>query len=479
MLKLRGPVLVRVLLAASSSFLAAACASTPKPILSVARYDLGCAEVSAVKLPSGAYAASGCGRGAVYAYACDGGGCRYGRLRHGHESEVAGVTSGAAVAPAASAPQPAPAPALREVLPAPAPATAPREVLPAPAPGAAADAAPAPAVALTADEQAVQPVPASGDLSQPYQAQVPLEQTAQRSAYPPPAPLVETRPPPPAPTYVWVGGYWWWGMSAWNWLPGYWSSPMYGYSYVPGGWYWSSGAWWYGPGGWARPGSRVIVQHVHRPGPVATVRSYGGGYGGHGGNTLRAGGGAPVRIGGAGSATVVRPTQGGYGTGRAVAPAPSGFRPQSSPLYRYPTASTERTMTGATLGMQQGSQFGYGRVGRVVAVPPHTSSAPAIGRGGAMGGAVRVTPYPQSHGGISHGGYSGNSGFRGSSPGQGSVSPRASFGGGSSVGSGSFHGSSGGIFGGSHGSFGGGGGGRGGGGSVRVGGGGGGHGHRR
>jgi hypothetical protein len=471
MLKLRGPVLVRVLLTASSALLSAACASTPKPILSVARYDLGCADVSAVKLPSGAYAASGCGKGAVYAYACDGGGCRYGRLRHGHESEVAGANSGASATPAAAVPQPAPAPNTREVLPAPAPAAAPREIIPAPAPAAA-----APASSQATDDQAPQPVPVAADLSQPYQAQVPIEQTAQRSAYPPPAPLVETRPLAPAPSYVWVGGYWWWGMSAWTWVPGYWCSPMYGYAYVPGGWYWSSGAWWYGPGGWARPGSRVIVQHVHRPSPLATVRSYGG-YGGHAAHTQRAGDGAPVRIGGAGGPTVVRPTQGGYGTGRAVAPSPSGFRPQSSPLYRYPSTS-ERTMTGATLGMHQGSQFGYGRVGRVVAVPSHTSSAPAIGRGGAMGGPVRVTPYPQAHGSSSSGGVSGSSGFRGSSPGYGGVSPRASFGGGGGGSAGSFRGSSGGSFGGSQGSFGGGGGGRGGGGAVRVGGGGG-RGHSR
>jgi hypothetical protein len=57
--------------------------------------------------------------------------------------------------------------------------------------------------------------------------------------YPPPAPLVETRPYPPARNYAWINGYWWWGPSNWVWVPGYewgpaWVSWRTGGNYV--GW---------------------------------------------------------------------------------------------------------------------------------------------------------------------------------------------------------------------------------------------------
>ena len=40
---------------------------------------------------------------------------------------------------------------------------------------------------------------------------------------PMPAPRVEVRPMPPAPTYHWVEGHYEWSGSTWNWVPGYWA----------------------------------------------------------------------------------------------------------------------------------------------------------------------------------------------------------------------------------------------------------------
>lgn len=288
------------------------CASTPKEVVSVAKADLACDHVEIVEVAENRFAATGCDKGAVYMHLCSGGSCQWARLRG--VGEVPQTAGGVAVTPPGTPAPPreiiaAPPPPQREVIPAPPPA--PREIIPAPPP----------------QEGALKETPLSdGTLSDPYEAEVPATPTVQRADYPPPAPLVETRPPPPVSTYVWIGGYWWWGNAAWMWAPGYWCPPRPGFAYLPGHWYWSTGYWWYGPGGWARPGSTVIVHHAYpRPVRVATVRSF-----------------TPHRVYGA---PAVAPHYSGAlvrgGSGVRVAPAAPparAFAPRSSPMYRYPTA---------------------------------------------------------------------------------------------------------------------------------------------
>lgn len=424
-------------------------ASRPPQVINVATHDLGCDRVDVSEVARDRYAAYGCGRGAVYARVCEGQSCRWGRLRHGHEESVAAGSQQAPAAPREILP--APAPEQREVVPAPAPAQ--REILPAPAPSSAAPApaATAPAAAAAQPVQDSQlaagasdpntaPVALSqGYLSDPYQATVPDQPLAQQVLYPPPAPLIETRPVAPVGNNVWIGGYWWWGPANWVWVPGYWSAPYYGYSYVAGGWYWGSGYWRYSPGGWARPGTTVIVHHGFHPRPSTSV-------------TVRAF--TPYR------------TVGGYnGAHRVVQSAPGGYRPSGSPLYPSQGRGVVRA---APSGYGYGSSSHYGRPsgsysgspGRVVS-PGSTvrapssfgssyRSAPSHNYGSSSGPVYRATP---SH----EGGRSYSSGYNGGGGGR-------SYGGGG---------------GGGGRSYGGGGGGGGGGrsmGSVRVGGGGG---HRR
>ena len=57
---------------------------------------------------------------------------------------------------------------------------------------------------------------------------------------PPPAPAapLETVPPQPGPSYVWVpGSYTWQPVSrTYVWVPGHWTIPPRGYAWVPGHW---------------------------------------------------------------------------------------------------------------------------------------------------------------------------------------------------------------------------------------------------
>jgi hypothetical protein len=322
----------RWLLIAFASLSLGGCAATPKHVASAAEYDLACGRVSVSKIDSDHYAASGCGRGAVYTRTCDGGSCRWGRLRHGHEVEVA---NGYVPDPNAQNLPPrevleAPAPEQRQVTPAPAPGQ--REVLPAPAPGAdqkpaaASDgAAPADgssiqggAQGLVQQDNTQQLALSSGDLNN-VQTQIPATQTVQRVQYAPPVALVETRPPQPYSNYTWIGGYWWWGSLGWTWVPGYWCPPYYGYSYIGGGWYWYNSWWWYYPGGWGYPGTRTVV---YTPAPrtnvVTTTRTFHPHQGvmtGMGNSHI---GAAPIRS--------IAPTQ--------------AFRPQHSPLL-HPNNSAQ------------------------------------------------------------------------------------------------------------------------------------------
>jgi hypothetical protein len=336
-----------------------ACAASSRPVQSVAQYDLSCARVEVTRVDDDHYAAAGCGRGAVYVQQCEGGECRWARLRHGHEVDVAAAQVPLVGTPA---PQrevlPAPAPAGREVLPAPPPGS--REVLPAPPPEATSG-------GETSPDAATQPLENSS-LSDPYQTEVPAVPAAQRTTYPPPAPLVETRPAAPSVTYVWVGGYWWWGDWGWTWVPGYWAPPRPGFVWVGGGWYWYSSWWWYYPGGWCYPGTRVVAYApAPRPQRVVTVR------------TIRP------------HAEARRPAVATHSPTRApvrtIEPArsaasPSQFTPQRPPLLRYPgTSSAGRERL---LASPQRAPSGY-------------SVAPATG-GSRAGASLRASPPSSSHG---------------------------------------------------------------------------------
>lgn len=72
---------------------------------------------------------------------------------------------------------------------------------------------------------------------------------------PPPAPLQETRPPPPSPAAAWVAGYWHWTGATYAWIPGHWENAppgmtWYGPSYAST----TDGRTVYEPGGF-RPGA--------------------------------------------------------------------------------------------------------------------------------------------------------------------------------------------------------------------------------
>ncbi len=326
----------RVVWAGVLSLCWVSCAGAQKPVQSVAEYDLGCSKVEITRIEKDRYAAYGCGRGAMYVESCEGGECHWARMRHGHEDEIARQNQPASSAPAAPREiLPAPTPEQREVLPAPAPQQ--REVLPAPPPGAASGAQGAPAASSggeaapqSGDAQlGSQVTPLSqGDLSDPYQATVPEQATAQQVAYAPPAPLVETRPPPPSVTYVWVSGYWWWATPGWTWVPGYWCPPRPGFVWIGSSWYWSSGWWWYYPGGWGYPGTHTVVYApAPRPNRVVTVRTF------HPHRTVRPAP-APSRL------SEGRPA--GMNPSRGVASSPAlhpAYRPTQSPLVRYPATS--------------------------------------------------------------------------------------------------------------------------------------------
>jgi hypothetical protein len=68
---------------------------------------------------------------------------------------------------------------------------------------------------------------------------------------PPPIPYYE-QPPVPAPNYLWVPGYWAWGVAGYYWVPGTWVlAPQPGYYWTPGYWSWQSGYFGWHPGYWA------------------------------------------------------------------------------------------------------------------------------------------------------------------------------------------------------------------------------------
>jgi hypothetical protein len=327
------------------------CASAPAlPINSVARGDLACDQVQVSEVADNRYQAVGCGKTSTYAQLCSGRHCSWVRVRS--QAEIQASAGGSMPATPTYGqrqviPAPPPGSQARDIMPAPPSAQPqPREIIPAPPPEsqATAPAAQQPDTQQPVTQQPYTPTPTpltQGDLSQPYQTEVPVEAVAQRVQYPPPAPIVEQQPPPPQPNYQWINGYWWWGGPSWTWVPGYWCAPRFGYSYVASSWYWSNNYWWFGPGGWARPGSTLIVGSVGpRPSRYVTSRSF-----------------TPYHV--------ATGPGGRIGTGPAHAPV--RYTPQSSPLYQYPTSSSARAArmgsVQSTGGYRGASVSGPGRFG--------------------------------------------------------------------------------------------------------------------
>ena len=73
---------------------------------------------------------------------------------------------------------------------------------------------------------------------------------------PPPAPLVEERPPQPTPnangtaSAAWVAGYWHWTGMQYAWIPGHWEAAPPGASWAAPRYTQADGAYFYEPGGW-------------------------------------------------------------------------------------------------------------------------------------------------------------------------------------------------------------------------------------
>jgi hypothetical protein len=68
----------------------------------------------------------------------------------------------------------------------------------------------------------------------------------------PPAPIVEAYGVPPAPGYVWIGGYWNWVGGRHVWVGGHWEAPRPGHVWVAHTWVREGGGWRMAPGHWER-----------------------------------------------------------------------------------------------------------------------------------------------------------------------------------------------------------------------------------
>jgi hypothetical protein len=68
----------------------------------------------------------------------------------------------------------------------------------------------------------------------------------------PPPPQVEVYGVPPAPGYVWLGGYWNWVGGRHVWVAGHWGPGRPGYHWVPHTWVHAGGGWRMSRGHWAR-----------------------------------------------------------------------------------------------------------------------------------------------------------------------------------------------------------------------------------
>jgi hypothetical protein len=68
----------------------------------------------------------------------------------------------------------------------------------------------------------------------------------------PPAPYVETLPPPPFAGAVWINGYWGWRGGRHVWVGGRYEHPRPGYTWSPHRWVQHDGRWHLEEGRWMR-----------------------------------------------------------------------------------------------------------------------------------------------------------------------------------------------------------------------------------
>jgi hypothetical protein len=68
----------------------------------------------------------------------------------------------------------------------------------------------------------------------------------------PPAPYVETLPPPPFAGAVWINGYWGWRGGRHVWVGGRYEHPRPGYVWSPHRWVQHDGSWHLEEGHWMR-----------------------------------------------------------------------------------------------------------------------------------------------------------------------------------------------------------------------------------
>ena len=72
------------------------------------------------------------------------------------------------------------------------------------------------------------------------------------AAVPPPPPRIEVYGAPPAPGWLWIGGYWGWAGGRHEWVPGHWEAPRPGYRWVPHAWVHERNGWHMHEGHWQR-----------------------------------------------------------------------------------------------------------------------------------------------------------------------------------------------------------------------------------
>lgn len=69
----------------------------------------------------------------------------------------------------------------------------------------------------------------------------------------PPAPVIETAPPPAVPGNAWQSGYWAWDGTKYVWVPGVYAvAPYPGAVWVAGHWVRQGGGWIWADGHWRR-----------------------------------------------------------------------------------------------------------------------------------------------------------------------------------------------------------------------------------
>ena len=159
---------------------------------------------------------------------------------------------------------------------------------------------------------------------------------------PPPAPVVEYRPPPPGYGYLWVDGLWDWTGYDWSWNGGYWAPERPGFVYVRPQYVFDSGRWvyrrsyWNGPEGrrdyeWGRRGPPPpSYAPVTRGAPPVAASPY---YG----SPQR--GAPPPQPGSVAPQPGYVPPRGGFGAGMAGGQPPSAV-PAPHPMVGQPAAPT-------------------------------------------------------------------------------------------------------------------------------------------